>query len=239
MSFHKTLFIILITVFLSGCAHKEFINDGDEYISQGQHQLALEKYQSALEVKPKDVKTQQKVKQAQALFDQWLDQVKIAAVQAENNNLTVKAQLLYAKLAKHRNNLHFKQKQLAMSRYNIENFGLKLKLDIAQTELNQSFGKLENYVQLTDSIEQNKTHEVALSVSLSRNKFKTTEKSVARVKEYISGYETIVNPEYQDIQHDIVDFRNDIKELRYRLDDHKSLANAQNNELLLFQFDSY
>jgi len=214
MSFNKATFIIFIALFISGCAHKEFINDGDDYISQGQHQLALEKYQKALKVKPKDVKTQQKVKQAQALFDLWLDKVEIAAVKAENNNSTAKAQLLYAKLAEHRDYLHLKQKQLAMSHYNLDNYGFKLKLDVTEAELNQSLGELENYVQLTDSIKFNRINEVALSVSLAKSKFNTTDKSIVRVKEYISSYETIINPDYQEIQHDIVGLREDIKQER-------------------------
>jgi len=214
----KCLALGLISfLLLSGCAHKELINDGDDYISQGQYQLALERYQKALEVKPNDVKTKQKVAQTQRNFDLWLDQISAAAIQAEKDNLPAKAQILYAKLVKHRDNLHFRQKRLALSRQNLDDFGLKVQLVIDNAQLNQSFGSLDNYISFVNEIDRSKSNEMVLSVDLSDIRFSTNNKMESRVTEYISGYETIVNPDYQVVQHEIVALREVIKHSRNEL----------------------
>lgn len=206
--------ILPLFLLLSGCAHKELLNDGDDYIVQGQYQLALEKYQKALDVKPKDVKTKQKVAQAQRNFDLWLDQIAAAAIQAEHDNLPAKAQLLYAKLAKHRNTLHYRQKQLQLAKQNADEFGLKVELNNTLPQLNQSYDELAGYISFIDKADGNKRSEISFSVTLSDTRFSTTSNKVSRRKEYISGYETIVNPDYQALQHDIVDLREVIKQTR-------------------------
>jgi len=217
MRFNCVALCFIFFLLLSGCAHKELLNDGDDYITQGHYQLALEKYQKALEVKPKDVKTKQKVAQAQRNFDLWLDQILASAIEAEQNNKPAKAQLLYAKLAKHRNNLHFRQKRLQLSRQNIDDSGLKMQLVIKQPQLNQSLGELKNYISFVNEIDQGKSNEMLLLVGLSDIRFATNDKIESRIEEYISGYETIVNPDYQVVQHEIVDLREVIKHSRNKL----------------------
>ncbi len=212
MGFKWSALGLIFFLFLSGCAHRELMNDGDDYISQGHYQLALERYLEALEVKPNDIKTQQKVAQAQRNFNLWLDRISVAAIQAEKDNLPAKAQILYAKLLKHRNNLQYRQKLVALSRKNLDNFGLKVQLIMDEPQLNQSFGELEHFIRFEKTIDHSQSNEMSLAVSLSEIRYTTNDRAEARVAEYISGYEAIINPEYQAVQDEIFALRALIKE---------------------------
>ena len=229
--------LIFTTILATGCAHRQFINAGDDYLSQGQYQQAIEQYRQASYEKPGDSKTQKKLNQAKALFDNWLDQVNEAARQAENNKLLGKAQLLYAKLAKHRDKLNNRKKKSLLQQQNINNFGLRIKLDIKQSKLTPSFSEELNRINLVDNIDDYKSNEVYLSFSLANINFFTQEYVSIESKEYIYSYKTILNPEYEDIQHDILDLRKDTKKLRVVLKSDEQHKLALYNKMRLLEKD--
>jgi len=231
LSIYPTLLVLFFLV--SGCAHKKLVSAGDDYLGQGKYQYAVEKYQKALKEKPNDAKTLDKYNQARALFDTWLNKLEFSAQQAEKNQHLAKAQLLYAKLAKHRNNDFYKDKQLALKQANLNEYGLKIHLTVKQPQLKQVFHQELEHITFINHKANNKPNEIDLSFSLSKATFDLKQRVEMNSEEYISGYETIVNPDYQNIQHDIVDYRADIKESRQQLHALELIANAQNRDLQL------
>jgi len=231
LSIYPTLLVLLFLA--SGCAHKKLVNAGDDYLTQGNYQYAVEKYQKALKEKPNDVKTLNKYNQAKALFETWLDKLEFSAQQAEKQQYLGKAQLLYAKLAKHRNSDFYKNKQLALKQQNLNDYGLKINLSLKQSQLKQSFHQDFEKITFLKQKASNKANEIDMTFSLSKVKFDLKQQTELINEEYISGYETIVNPDYQNIQHDIVDYRADIKSSRQALHALELVANSQSKELQL------
>ena len=229
--------LVFLTVLSSGCTHKRLINAGDDYLTQGQYQHAFEKYQRAMNEKPDNVETQQKFEQTKILFEGWLDKVERSAIKAEQNNDFAKAQILYSKLAKHRQTSFYRQKQRELYQQNLKDFGLKIKLAIAQPQLNQTFGHRLDKVKFINTLNTDKMNEIFLAFSIAKVDLSTQTHKDRQSAEYISGYDTIVNPQYQEIQHDIIDQRTYIKELRSQLWEFEQLDNAEYQELLLLKKD--
>jgi hypothetical protein len=230
--------IFLLLFIISGCAHKKLMNAGNDYLSQGKYQSAVEKYQKALREQPSDAKTLAKLKQAQALFNGWLEQVEFSAQQAEKNHQLAKAQLLYAKLAKHRSEHFYHEKVMKLQQENLTEFGLNVYLDIKQPALNQSYSNEFEHVKFqnkpADSLAY-KNNEIAVMFSFDGFSVDTNKRQELASKQYVSGYETIINPAYQDIQNNIVDLRIDIKGQNNKLAEQESLANVQDRDLLLME----
>jgi len=213
MRLNVALLITFLVITLSGCTHKRLITAGDDYLTQGKYQQAVEKYQRALNNKPNDKKTIQKFNQASSLFEHWLDTLENAALLAEQEKLFGKATILYAKLATHRHDIKYKQKQRQFHQRNLEQYGLRIKLNIAQPELSQAFGQtLDNILFIDKS--SNKTNELTLSFILDDILFSTKNKANLETVEYISAYETIVNPEFEELQHPINSLQKKVKGLR-------------------------
>ncbi|OMH32098.1 hypothetical protein [Motiliproteus sp. MSK22-1] len=229
--------LIIFTLLASGCAHRRFINAGDDYLSLGKYQQAIDQYQQASYEKPGDAKTQEKLYQAKALFDDWLDDVAEAARQAEQNQLFGKAQLLYAKLAEHRQKLKNRKIASQLRQQNIDDFGLRIKLDISQPQLYPSLGQQFNNINLIDKYDDKRGNEVYLSFSLAKINFITQKYVKIESKQYIDSYNRILNPEYRDIQQDILDLREETKNLRGKLERQEQRKTEQQQQLLLLEKD--
>jgi len=234
------LILFLLLLITSGCSHKKLMNAGNDYFSQGQYQKAVEKYQKALLEQPHDEKTLAKLNQAKALFDGWLKQVEFSAQQAEQKHQFAKAQLLYSKLAKHRSDHFYREKLIQLQQRNVTEFGLRVYLDIKQPALSQSFLNKFNHVDFKNKSATSSTYknnEIAMMFSLSDFSVDTSKLKELVSEQYISGYETIVNPAYQDIQDQIVDLRMNIKEVSHKLNKQESLKEMQEMDLLLLEKD--
>lgn len=237
-----TSLLLLTTLLLlnAGCAHKRLVNAGNDYLDQGQYQNAVEKYQAALSKEPKNKKTQQKLQQANIYFERWLDKLEVAAEVAEQDNNTAKAQLLYAKLAKHRTNAIYRNKALMLQKKNNTKHGLSLFLDIEQPELNSNFSAVLSPITFlqqkprTSELTENKK---ILSFYLGNSTFNTSKHYKDVSEEYVSHQETITNPEYEDIQHHIDDLRYQIKEDKYAVNDSMRIVTSQEKDLLLIEKD--
>jgi len=231
------IFISVLILILSGCAHKRLLNAGDDFIAQGQYQRALEKYQRALAEQPNNKNTLVKLRQAQNLFNIWLDKVEISAKQAEENHHFAKAQLLYAKLAKHRSKQSFQQKQRDLRQKLKKNHGFKVQLTTSQAQLEQKFGQQLDHIAFIKDKKLSANNEIAIAFSLSKIDFSKQESNNLESKDYISHYQTISNPEYQHLQDDIIVQREAIKNLRTDVSDLQQFYNSENNRLLLLEKD--
>jgi len=222
---------------LSGCAHKRLLNAGDDFIAQGQYQRALEKYQRALAEQPNNKNTLVKLKQAQNLFNIWLDKVESSAIQAEESHHFAKAQLLYAKLAKHRNIQSYQQKQRDLRQNSLKHHGFKVQLSTRQPQLEQKFGQQLDHIAFIKDKKLSANNEIAMAFNLSKMNFSKQETSNLESKDYISHYQTIANPEYQHLQDDIIIQREAVKSLRVDVSGLQQLNNSQVNQLLLLEKD--
>jgi len=236
MRLNLPLLVFFLILTLSACTHKRLINAGDDYLAQGQYQQAVEKYQRALTNKPDDKKTLQKFNQANTLFENWLDTIDNAALQAEQNKEFGKATILYAKLATHRSNTKYKQKQRQLYQKNLNDYGLRVALNIQNPQLNQAFGQvLESVVFVNET--SNKPNELTLLFTLDNIKILTNNKTNLKSTEYISHYETILNPEFQELQQVILIIRKEMKELRHSVSELKELKHKQQIQQQLIDKD--
>lgn len=231
------LLFIFSVLILSGCADKRYLNAGDKFIEQGQYQQAVLKYQRALVEQPDDKDIIAKLEQAQNLFDIWLDKIELSARQAEENNHFGKAQLLYAKLAKHRNNQSYKQKNRDLRQRNLKDYGLKIKLSIADPQLAQRFNQQLDHISFIQNIAMSAKNEMALTFSLSEIIFDRKDTSQLYSKDYISHYDTVANPDYQYLQESIIAKENAINSLQIDLDELQHVYDSQSNILTLLEKD--
>ncbi len=236
MRLNLLLLIILLIALLSGCTHKKLINAGDDYLAQGKYQQAVEKYQRALTNKPNDKKTLVKFNQANTLFQGWLDTLDRAALRAEHNKAFAKATILYAKLAQHRHDVKYRQKQRQFHQKNMNEHGLRISLNIQQSQLHQTFGQALDNIVFVDKT-SNKPNELTLSFLLDDVEISINHKAHSKITEYISAYETVINPEFQDIQQHILALRTDVKDLRNILFELKEEKQKQQTQLQLIDKD--
>lgn len=206
------IFIVLTTTLLfTGCAHQQLVDAGEEFNQQGRYELAVEKYQKALELKPNDRKTQQDLTFAQDQLNFWLEELHAQADTAKQQGLNGRALLLYGKVAQlTRDNStlnHYKalRKQLREQNY------YKIELQIP-AQLSERIARNLANVRLINQADSHKANEFAAKISFTDPKFSTRSGGKQVTEQYVSGYETIPNPDYLHLQQDISDDRAHIAE---------------------------
>lgn len=223
-----TIFVAVLT--LSGCAHKRLIDDGEQHQQTGRYEQAVKSYQQALNIKPNDQKTQQKLAIAQQALDVWLDRLTVAALQAKNQNLPGRAMLLYSKVAQLRadqnaiqNYKALHQQILKQSRYHLFAQG--------PSQFGQQFAARIADVVITNNQNANSNNHFELSATISEPQFNTSSDSKTVTQSYISGYETVANPEFHALQDNIANNRDQLE--HYQADYNIKLSGADHAHLQL------
>ncbi|WP_020407812.1 tetratricopeptide repeat protein [Hahella ganghwensis] len=108
----RVLMSVLMVATVSGCAHHNLMEAGEEYTSQGRYELAMQAYQKALKLEPDDQETMDRFYQSRDHFDQWLANVRQVADAAYSQSQQGKAMMLYGKIA------DATQDPAALARYN-------------------------------------------------------------------------------------------------------------------------
>ena len=212
--YHSKLLLSFIMVCgLSGCAHKNLIEDGQEFEQVGRYELAVQQYQRALELKPKDSKTRQKLAMAQQSLDFWLDDILRQADSAKAQGLDGRALILYSKVAQLRRDAH------ALAQYKSLHQQLKTqaRYHLAindSSQLGNNIGSGLADVIVTEQADTNQANQFALNIKVAQPAFKTTSTIKEVTQSYVSGSETVANPDYLDLQQHIGDHRNKIANLQ-------------------------
>jgi hypothetical protein len=219
----KLLLLIVCGLIATGCAHKKLLKAGESFNSQGRYELAIENYKNALSIEADDQETQKKLKLAQQQLDLWLDKILKQGDIAKQKGLDGRALLLYSKVAKIRHD------QYALTQYKKLHQQLssqtRYKLAIKKSHgLGNNLAHSLTNVHLISKIEQSKGNHFSLQLTLSPPSFVTRSVMRDEKQQYVSGSKTIANPEYLQLQQQIVDTR---KQLQQYADD----ADSQQEQL--------
>ena len=205
----RVLFILLVGLVTTGCAHKDLIDAGEDYNRQGRYELAVVKYSKALELKPNNKKTREKLAIAQLQLDLWLDDLLLDADAAKQNGLEGRALLLYSKVAKLRKAPH------ALAQYKLlhQQLGNDVRYKVAAqypTTLGKNLGHRLKDIQIINKADESQSNQFAVKLSYSKPAFKTRTKLKDRTQSYVSGVETVANPDYLHLQDDIAQDRENV-----------------------------
>ncbi|MCO7224961.1 tetratricopeptide repeat protein [Pleionea sp. CnH1-48] len=193
----KSFLLAVGFLLLTGCAHQRLMDSAQDNMLEGRYEEAVNQYQQALKLEPDDQKTRAKLAQAQTHYRQWLGEVKKLAVSAEKQGLKGKALLLHAKLAA------AQYDQSSLQRYNQLYADLKQDTQfLTRLKYNQRLLQPE----LANGIAGLKVSTKAkhrIEVLLAPVNIETRSFSERRSAEYVSGTETIANPEFLALQNSI------------------------------------
>lgn len=237
----KCLVIMFSALISTGCAHKKLIDAGENFNNQGRYELAVENYQNALSIEPDDAKTRKDLAFAQQQLDLWLDNILIQADIAKQKGLNGRALLLFSKLAK------LRQDQYALNQYKQlhQQLADQARYTLAVNSpkgLGNALGQSLADVQVISQISKTKANHFSLQLDFSQPVFATRSTLHKRKQEYVSGIETVANPEYLQLQQEIVDTRQhihqDVEEIDYhhqQLNDSRRATNILAKDLEIGQ----
>lgn len=183
-------------LFLSGCAHKNFVDAGKELMVQQQYELAVEKFTDALQEQPDNEKTQQHLAQAQHHLDRWAKSLKQSAIQAEENQQREKALILFAKV------LQLTQDKQANTNYKRLYEALRRSSMLPVTLSPKSLPINESLIASTDGLYiSQQPHATTLTFSQSNPIFEIQQSTKTLQTQYISGTQIVANPALVELQH--------------------------------------
>jgi len=230
------ILVIMIGLLTTGCAHKRLIDDGEDFDRAGRYELAVNKYKKALALKPKDSKTQKKLQIAQNALDNWLEQLLVKADTAFEQGLNGRAMVLYSKVAQLSDNPH------ALAQYKMLHKTLKDQaryhlLINAPQQLGKNLGRQLADVTLVKQIDSQASNHFRLKVNAAKPSFKTTSQIKEVTQEYVSGVETVANPEFINLQDDINEQREQLDHYHSEYDHKLSDTNNAQHSLISFEKD--
>lgn len=231
---HKLLssrFIVLGLFCLAagGCAHKRLIEAGEDLNRQGRIELAVEKYKQALEIEPNDRETRQNLEMAQAQLDDWLDDIHRQAQNAEQRGLNGRALLLYGKVAQLRRDLNAHDSYKRLRSDISENAYYKLALQIPKG-LNNNVARHIKNVRLIDKASGN-ANEFSAKITFTPAKHARQSSKKEVVEQYVSGTETVTNPDYIALQAAIREDRDTIREYEDKISGQRQVLERQREKL--------
>jgi exonuclease VII small subunit len=209
----KLLLTCIVAVALSGCAHKNLIEDGQQFEQAGRYEMAVEQYQKALELKPKDSKTRQKLALAQQSLDLWLDELLQQADTAKTRGLKGRALILYSKVAQLRRDAHALAQYKSLHQQLKSQARYRLAINSPKA-LGNNIGDGLADVIITEQAELDQANQFTLAVKAAQPTFKTTSTIKEVTQSYVSGSETVANPDYLDLQQHIGEHRDNIDHLQ-------------------------
>jgi flagellar biosynthesis chaperone FliJ len=207
----RILLVLFFALITTGCAHKNLVEEGGDLNRQGRYELAVEKYTKALALKPKDRKTQQDLAFAQGELNFWLDGVLAQADAAKQQGLDGRALLLYSKVAQLRHDQHSLNQYKQLHRQLSDQSKYKIAINYPTT-LGSNLGRSLSDVQVIMQAQNDMPNQFSVKLSYSKPQFTTGESQREKVKQYVSGTETVANPDYLHLQDDIANERDHIND---------------------------
>lgn len=208
---------------ISGCAHQNYMEEGQKYVQSNQYEAAVTQFNLALNEKPDDVKTQQQLQQAKDQLQRWATSLEPAADIAYQNKNLGKAMLLYGKSAQITKNPR------AVERYKSIYQTLRSDSVINAKIKPNKLGFSDVMLNSIDGIKYSDNAKTILAFSQSNPVFEIQQSTQDAVTQYISGSQLIANPELVDMQHELQDIRNsrrhierDMSNLRHRAQNERS-----------------
>ena len=95
----NSLSCIIFALFLSGCAHQNYMEEGKKFAQSNQYEAAVQQFKLALNEEPDDEATKVQLANAQQQLTTWATKLDPIADQSLTNNHLGKALLLYGKSA--------------------------------------------------------------------------------------------------------------------------------------------
>lgn len=215
--------IVSFLTVISGCAHQNYMEEGQKYVQSNQYEAAVKQFNLALNEKPDDVKTQQQLQQAKDQLQRWATALEPTADIAYQNKNLGKAMLLYGKSAQITKNPR------AVERYKSIYQTLRSDSVINAKIKTNKLGFNDVMLNSIDGIKYSDSAKTILAFSQSNPVFEIQQSTQDAVTQYISGSQLIANPELVDMQHELQDIRNsrrhierDMSNLRHRAQNERS-----------------
>ncbi len=213
----RVLMSVLLVATVSGCAHYNLMETGEDYSSQGRYELAMQAYQKALKLEPDDKETMDRFNQSRDRFDQWLTNVRQAADEAYSQDHRGKAMLLYGKIA------DTTQNPIALARYNeihqqmAANHRLYIQLEKDPNLFGNDLGEEINGLTLVHGTQRPTLETSSVYIQRSAIRFHYQETESPEVGQYVSGQVPVDNPEYADLQQEASMHRRHLEDKRNQL----------------------
>jgi len=195
----RIIFSLFASVFfLSGCAHQNLVDAGQQFMNQQQFELAVDKFSAATKEEPDNQETAQQLILATDQLNAWANNLAQQAALAQQNQQLEKALLLYGKV------FQITRSPAANSRYK----ALYLKLR-AQSVLDVTLAskgikiKPHQINEIDGLVLSTQRYARVLHFSQSTPVYEIEQSSTTLQTKYISGSETIINPELIKIQRSI------------------------------------
>jgi len=183
---------------LSGCAHQNLIDAGQQLMTHQQYELAVEKFSAALEEEPNDKATLTQLSQAQNSLTQWANNLETQAAIAKQNQQPEKALLLYAKAFEITRSPQANQQYKALYQQLREQSMINVRLDINSTSVSEQVIDAIDGLQLTS--DQSATE---IKFSQSNPIFEIEQSQLTVQTQYVSGSQIVANPQLLEMQHSL------------------------------------
>jgi len=212
----KLILICVLIATVSGCAHQRHTDNANDYFSQGRYELAAREFEKALAIKPDNADTQAGYQLTRDYLDDWLDGVEQAAELAYSSQHPGRALILYGKL------LQWRQDERALGRYQqltaelVRRHRHRLVLNYDPSIFGANFGADIPGLDSVTSTRRAAVMEVA-NFELGDYNSKINYKDEIRSQSYLSGVETVANPDYLHLQEAIHQERSDVRRFRREL----------------------
>jgi len=222
-SIGRLVLIVSFASTLAACAHQRHTGQANDYLQQGRYELAVREYQQALKLKSSNIDNRQRMKIAQAELDRWLAKVRAGADQAYDHQQLAKALLLYGKI------VQLQSDPQSLGRYQqlldqlTRQHALKVNLHYDPLLMGVNFA--DNLQGIDIQAGQN-----AVDIVIALTDYQSTNDYLESVQsqEYLSGIETLVNPNYLYTQNRIGENRVQVKKLRKKLKRYQSRKRSLN-----------
>jgi hypothetical protein len=215
------IFMASLLLLLSGCAHKNYMEEGQKFAQTNQYEAAVEQFSLALNEEPDDVATKNQLNIAKKQLNNWAVALEPKADDAFSDNHLGKALLLYGKSAQ------ITQNPYAVKRYKEIYATLRSQSMINANVLTNKLGISNVTLASIDGIKGSKVGSTSLSFAQSNPIFEIQQSTQDAVTQYISGSQLIANPQLIDLQHQL----QDVKRQRHEYNqDINHLSNESHNE---------
>jgi len=183
---------------MSGCAHRNLVDAGQQFMMQQQFELAVERFSAAAKEQPDNEDTAQQLARAKAQLNNWAANLEQQANLAETKQQSEKALLLYGKVVQLTRsptaNEHYKAlyQQLRTDSMLVASLSSE-GIDINPQLIHQTDGLLLSQ----------ETVATTLKFSQSNPIFEIQQSTKTLQTQYISGSQMIANPELVKLQHEL------------------------------------
>lgn len=220
------LFTCAVAVlFLSGCAHQNYMEEGQKFAQSNQYEAAVQQFELALNEEPDNEATKNQLANAQHQLSAWATALDPIADQSLQNNQLGKALLLYGKSAQ------ITKSQHAVTRYKEVYEKLRGNSIIKAKVLTNSVGLNDQTLSAIDGITFSSNPNIKLGFAQSNPIFEIQQSTQDAVTQYISGTQLIANPELVELQHELQSVRNDRHSYERRISNLRSETNSERSHV--------